>query len=339
MEIVESQQTLRARMASTVLPGGRHLAVGRDMSAEVRFEEVLRTAALGSLAAAMVLAIGSGLAVSRGLQRRIGGMNRTILRILSGRKGERVPVTEAGEEFDMLATHFNRLLDENDRLVARMREVTHDVAHDLRTPLSRIRAHIEAGLASQADAGSPRETLRAVLSETDRLLETLNAMLRIAQIESRAIREEMVPVDLADLARGAVELYQPAADEAALELEEDLAPGLSVLGNRHLLAQALTNLLDNAIKYGAAGRRVRVTAQRIEGRAALGVEDRGPGIPAGDRGRVLERFVRLDAARQQPGTGLGLSFVAAVADLHGAELRLEEADPGLRVTLLFSELR
>jgi signal transduction histidine kinase len=335
LELESDDGMMHVRIAARMLEGGRHLAVGRDMTGELHFAEVFRTTAIGAFFVAMVLAIGSGLAVSRGLLGRIQGMNRTILRILSGRKEERVPISEMGDEFDVLATHFNRLLDENDRLVARMREVTNDVAHDLRTPLSRMRTHIESALGSQPDATDTENTLRSVLAETDRVLETFNALLRIAQIESGTLREEMEPLDLAGLAREAVELYQPAADEALLALEADLAADLVVRGNRHLLAQALTNLLDNAIKYAGDGGRVRVLAQPRQGRAALGVEDGGPGIPAADQRRVLERFVRLGTARDQPGTGLGLSFVAAVADLHGAELLLEDVGPGLRVTLLF----
>ena len=286
-------------------------------------------------ARARVLAIAGGLAMGRSLLKRVGGMNDTVLRILGGGGEERVPVGEPRDEFDDLAVHFNRLLEENEHLIARMREVTDDVAHDLRTPLSRMRRHIEASLAAPEDEARAREALHRLLDETNGVLDTFNALLSISQIQSGAARQQMDRLDLEAVVRDAVDLYQPVAEEAGLDIETELGEGLSVIAARHLLAQAVLNLIDNAIKYSEGGGNIAVTTRRAADGIELEVADRGPGIAPEDRERVLQRFVRLDASRQRPGTGLGLSFVSAVARLHGASLRLEDNAPGLRVILAF----
>ena len=335
----EGAGTLRtvryARVASFVLEDGRHLLVGRDVTEQRNLQQVLAAAALGAFAFALVLAIAGGLAMGRSLLARVGGMNDTVLRILGGGGEERVPVGEPRDEFDDLAVHFNRLIEENEHLIARMREVTDDVAHDLRTPLSRMRGHIEASLAAPEDEARAREALHRLLDETNGVLDTFNALLSISQIQSGAARQQMERLDLEAVVRDAVDLYQPVAEEAGLDIETELGEGLSVTAARHLLAQAVLNLIDNAIKYSEGGGNIAVTTRRAADGIELEVADRGPGIAPEDRERVLQRFVRLDASRQRPGTGLGLSFVAAVARLHGASLRLEDNAPGLRVILAF----
>ena len=213
--------------------------------------------------------------------------------------------------------------------------VTDDVAHDLRTPLSRMRSHIEAALSAPEDEARAREALHQLLDETNGVLDTFNALLSISQIQSGAARQQMERLDLEGVVRDAVDLYQPVAEEAGLGIETRLEEGLGVDGARHLLAQAVLNLIDNAIKYSAGGGSIAVTTRRAADGIEIEVADRGPGIAPEDRERVLQRFVRLDASRQRPGTGLGLSFVAAVARLHRARLRLEDNAPGLRVILAF----
>lgn len=335
----EGAGTLRsvrhARVASFVLEDGRHLLVGHDVTEQRKFQELLAAVALGVFALALLLAIAGGLAMGRNLLKRVEGMNDTVLRILGGGGEERVPVSEPSDEFDDLAVHFNRLLDENQHLIARMREVTDDVAHDLRTPLSRMRSHIEAALAAPEHEARAREALHQLLDETNGVLDTFNALLSISQIQSGAARQQMEPLDLEAVVRGAVDLYQPVAEEAGLGIETEFEEGLSVAAARHLLAQAVVNLVDNAIKYSEGRGNIAVATRRAAGGIELAVSDRGPGIAPADRERVLQRFVRLDASRQRPGTGLGLSFVAAVARLHGASLRLGDNAPGLRVTLTF----
>jgi len=325
------------RLVALRLGDEGRLAVGRDISEHARFDRLLIWAALGGGALAVLAALATGLGVGGRLLARVESMRAVMVGIVAGRREDRVEVGSPRDEFDDLALQFNRLLDENDRLLDRVREVTDDVAHDLRTPLARMRGHVESALVGGAlDETAARDLLHQLLDEIDRLLEVFNALLRIAQIENRVGADSLESVDLEVQGRDAVDLYQPLAEEAGFELVTDFAEGdCRVLGDRHLIAQALGNLIDNALKYGSAPGRVAVGACATGEGAELWVEDDGPGIPVEERERALQRFVRLDASRAKPGTGLGLSFVAAVADLHAARLRLEDASPGLRVTLAF----
>ncbi len=318
------------RIVARDLPDGRRLAVGRDVTERERLRNTLVWAGGGALAVALLLGIGGGLAVSRGLLGRVERMNETILRILHSGRRERVPTHAPPDEFDALADHFNQLLDENEALIDRMREVTNEVAHDLRTPLAHVRTRIEAALAAGTEVES--DLLVDLRQDVDRILETFNALLRIAQIETGRAREEMQPVDLSQIALDVCELYEPAAEEAGLELIQQIEGGVRVMGHTHLLAQAMTNLIENALKYAGQGA-VTVSLEHTAEGAKLAVRDHGPGIAAADRTRALQRFARLEASRSQPGAGLGLSLVAAVAELHEASLVLEDAAPGLRVVI------
>jgi signal transduction histidine kinase len=323
----------RVRCSARTLPGDRQLLVGEDVTDHVEFEKALATALLVAFGVAVLLAIAGGLAMSRSLLRRVEDMNRTIGRILGGRSSERVELGPRGDEFDALAGRFNALLDENARLVKRVRGVTDDIAHDLRTPLARVRGRLEAALVGPRHAERDAETLREVIVEVDGILETFQALLDIARLESGQAGE-LAAVDVSELVQSAAELYEPLAEEAGLSLITEVQEGLMLQADRHLLAQALTNLLDNAIKYGQSP--IEMTARHRDSAIEIVVTDRGPGIPEEDRARVLERFVRLDSSRQKSGTGLGLSFVAAVADLHDARLDLDDRAPGLSVKLRFA---
>ncbi|MCH2184748.1 HAMP domain-containing histidine kinase [Myxococcota bacterium] len=318
------------RILARDLPNGRRLAVGRDITERERLRHSMAWAGGGALAIALLLGIGGGLAVSRSLLGRVERMNETILRILQSGRRERVPTSAPPDEFDALAAHFNQLLAENEALIDRMREVTNEVAHDLRTPLAHVRTRIEAALAAGTEVES--DLLVDLRQDVDRILETFNALLRIAQIETGRAREEMQPVDLSQIAHDVCDLYEPAAEEAGLELIQEIEAGVRVMGHTPLLAQAITNLIENALKYAGQGAVTVSLESTFEG-AKLAVRDRGPGIAAADRTRALQRFARLEASRSQPGAGLGLSLVAAVAELHEATLVLEDAAPGLRVAL------
>ncbi|MDG2334350.1 MAG: HAMP domain-containing sensor histidine kinase [Myxococcota bacterium] len=326
----------QVRIAVRTLPSGRHLAVGQDMTEHLRLGEGLKGAALLAFGLSLALAMAGGLLVSRGLLTRVEGMGSVVAGILKGRRDSRVPLKTPPDEFDLLASHFNHLLDENQSLLQRMRDVTDEVAHDLRTPLARMRARIEA---QQTFAGEPEqydELLHELRDELDRVLETFNALLHIAKIETGRVQEEMVSVDASALVEDACELYEPAAEEAGLTLRSRVDPGVQIHGNRHLLAQALTNLIENALKY--AGRGVvslLLREDKEQGRVRLSVSDQGPGIPEAEHERVIQRFTRLESARSRPGAGLGLAFVSAVSELHGANLRLEDMSPGLRISLEF----
>lgn len=322
-----------ARARALVLPGGLRFLVGRDMTERSQFRETMENSLIGALSIALLLGLGGGLLTSRNLLRRVDAINRTCSNILAGKLDRRVPVSGAGDEFDNLAHNINAMLDQIQRLIAGMRDVTDNVAHELKSPLTRLRSRLEVALLGRPDEGQCRELLQETIADTETMLSTFDGLLRIAQIESGAGVEAMHAVDLAELAGGVGELFQPAAEERNLDLVTELEPGLAVQGHRHLLAQALSNLLDNAIKYAASGGRVALIARRADGRAQLVVADHGPGIPASARERAVDRFVRLEGAGEAEGTGLGLSLVKAVAELHDARLRLDDNHPGLRVTL------
>jgi signal transduction histidine kinase len=218
-----------------------------------------------------------------------------------------------------------------------MRGVANDIAHDLRTPINRMRSRLEFTLLGNPDAAESREALAATIKETDEILATFNALLGISLVESGALKAEFKEVDLSGVAQDTVELYAPLAQERGLDLRSAIAPGLRLRGNRHLLSQALANLLDNAVKYTPSGGILRLEAMATEEGSRIIVADSGPGVPAEERARVLERFVRLEDSRGSPGSGLGLSLVAAVAALHDARLDLEDNAPGLKVILSFPD--
>jgi signal transduction histidine kinase len=315
-----------------VLPGGYRLLVGRDLRDAAAF----RTRITSTLAWAALLTLGLGIAggilMTRHMLRRVEAVNRTSERIIHGDLAQRVPLTGSGDEFDQLAANLNQMLDQIERLMLGMRQVTDNIAHDLRTPLSRLRARLEVTLLEKPDAQRYGEALRDTIAEADRLLVTFNALLSIAEAEAGSRREAWSVVDLAEIARSVAELYEPVADENGLKLVIDIDDTLPVRGDRHLLSQALANLLDNALKYTPAGE-VALRAKARGETARIEVADTGPGIPDNRREAVFDRFVRLEGSRSTPGNGLGLSLVRAVARLHAGACWLEDNEPGLRAVL------
>jgi hypothetical protein len=283
----------------------------------------------------LALAIAGGYFMSRNLLARLDSINRKSHEIMAGDLSQRLPLTRAGDEFDTLAANLNRMLDRTERLMKGMREVTDSVAHDLRTPLNRLRNRLEGALGDLDTESREWSEIEAAVAETDRLIGTFNAILMIAEAEAGIVREAMAPVQLPVLVAGVVELYEPLAEEKGIALELAPSGAATIRGNKSLITQALANLLDNAIKYTPADGQVRVAVEDTPSGVALIVADNGPGIPDADRTRVIERFVRLEASRNSPGTGLGLSLVAAVARMHDARLELADNNPGLRATLLF----
>jgi hypothetical protein len=328
----------RARGRVFDLNGGFKLLVARDVAERRETERLFTTTLPWSAALMLGLGIVGGYFMSRNLLARLDAVNRKSHEIMAGDLSQRLPLTRAGDEFDTLAANLNRMLDRTERLMKGMREVTDSVAHDLRTPLNRLRNRLEGALGDLEPESRQWIEIEAAVGETDRLIGTFNAILMIAEAEAGIVREAMGPVQLPALVAGVVELYEPLAEEKGVALE--LAPSgvATIRGNNGLITQALANLLDNAIKYTPSGGHVRVAVEDTPSGVALVVADDGPGIAADDRARVLERFVRLEASRNSPGTGLGLSLVAAVARMHDAKLDLAENNPGLKAALLFPGL-
>jgi signal transduction histidine kinase len=283
-----------------------------------------------------LLALGAGLlggaAMSRNLLRRVEQVNRTSERVMAGNLSDRVPLAGTSDEFDQLAANLNRMLDQIERLMTAMREVTDDVAHDLKTPLARMRARLELALISPGDSAGQSEAIRSAINEADRLLATFDALLSIAELEAGTRCDDTEPLDLAEVARSAAELYEPVAEENGFVLSLATEPDVRTRGVRHLLSQALANLLDNALKY-AGGGEIEIRVFHLEGQAVLEVADRGQGIPDADRETVFDRFVRLEPSRTTPGNGLGLSLVRAIVHRHSGAVELIDNRPGLRVRI------
>lgn len=327
-------RTARGRILA--LAQGFYLLVARDVAERRALENLFQTALYWGAGLMIVLGLAGGLLISHNFLARLDVINRTSRQIMGGDLSRRVPVTPAGDEFDDLSENLNRMLDRIERLLHGMREVSDNVAHDLRSPLNRLRNRLElAAMRQPVDSETARE-LEGAVQETDRLIGTFNALLLIAEAEAGSVRETMRDFNLDGVIEGIGELYGPLAEEKQLRFEvRKFSQDAIVHGDRNLISQALANLLDNAIKYTPSGGAVTVGLENRGAGPVLVVADTGPGIPQGDRARVTERFVRLESSRNSPGTGLGLSLVAAVARLHEAELSLEDNHPGLRATLAF----
>jgi len=326
-----------ARGRVFTLAQGFLLLVARDVEERRALEYLLGTALRWSIAIVIVLGLLGGVLVSRNVLARLDVINRTSRQIVAGDLSKRVPVSKKGDEFDDLSQHLNRMLDRIERLMRGMREVSDNVAHDLRSPLNRLRSRLE--LAARHGVADPemQRDIEAAVEETDRLIATFNALLLIAEAEAGSVRESMEEFDLREVIEGVSELYEPLAEErgAQLLVEKGEQPA-PISGNKNLITQALANLVDNAIKYSTPGSRIVVALEQNQEGPGLVVSDNGPGIPQEDRPRVVERFVRLEASRNSPGTGLGLSLVSAVARLHDAEFLLSDNGPGLRAEVKFS---
>lgn len=327
--------THQVRARTFVLPGDYRLLVGRDMREQARLREIVLEALAWVMAGTVVLGLAGGFLMSRNMLRRVDGMSAAAHRIMRGDLSQRVPTNESGDEFDRLAKALNEMLDQIEQLMTAMRAVTDSLGHDLRSPLTRLKGRIEMTLRGKPDESAYRKTLDQAIADTDAILGTFNALMSVAMAEAGVGRAEMTDVDIVEIARDALELYEPLAEEKGQRLSFVAEGPAIVRGQRQLLAQAVANLLDNAVKYSPAASPVGLDVKKDADRIYLRVFDNGPGVLAKDRDRVLGRFVRLDASRSTPGSGLGLSLVAAVAKLHGAALSLEDNTPGLRVTIAF----
>jgi signal transduction histidine kinase len=326
-----------AVVRSVVLDSGLKLVVGRDVGERRGFTAIVLQGFLYAVAGILVFSLIAGIITARRVLRRIDAINATSAKIMSGNLSERIPVTRANDEFDALATSLNAMLDRIEGLMQGLKEVTDNVAHDLKTPLTRLRTRAEAALRDSANPAAQREALETTIGESDKLIRTFNALLMIARAEAGAPSGAFADVDVSAVAADVADLYEPVAEEQGLALTTDIAPGVRLRANRELIGQALVNLIENALKYyepadGKQGR-VAIVVRSANGRVLIEVSDNGPGIAPEDRARVIERFVRLEKSRTEPGSGLGLSLVNAVARLHRGELRLEDNAPGVRAVI------
>lgn len=332
-----------ARGMEERLPGGELLFVGADVGEAQGYVLKIVNALGGAVALVVVLGLAGGIFVARDVSRNLSALTDVINAARLGDLGARARVRGAGDELDELAAGLNDMLERLERSIAGLRHAGDAIAHDLRSPLTRLRTRMEAALIeAEAGRGDPMVSLRQALDDADGVLKTFGAVLAIARLEAAAAAPDQELFDVAELAADVAELYEPVSEEKGLDFAAELASGVTVRGNRQFIAQALANLLDNAVKYTPAGGAVMLRARRrSSGEAEISVTDTGPGVPEEDRERVIGRFVRLENSRNAPGAGLGLSLVAAVARAHGGRLELDEGPgavdgkgPGLRVALV-----
>jgi signal transduction histidine kinase len=334
------------------LPGGSRLLVGRDIEEQQRLGEIIRRAFGWSLLLVGVFGGLGGWMVSKRMLKRVEDMTATTQSIMAGDLDGRLAIKGTGDELDRLALNLNAMLDRINELMNGMRQVSDNIAHDLKTPLTRLRNRADEALRSAENPEELRAALESAIEESDNLIRVFNALLMIARLEAGNAIDLTAEWDAAEIVSGVVELYEAVAEEAGIPLQAEIEPDLPIHGSRELLGQALANLIDNAIKYGASpegskqgggnrGAPIQITARRSDDRILITVADRGPGIPEADRERVRERFVRLENSRTRPGFGLGLSLVNAVARLHEGVFRIDDnpsgetpgAPRGLRATL------
>jgi signal transduction histidine kinase len=315
------------------LPGGVVVAVGDDVR-RIRLAEAAILRAFGwGVSATILLGMIGGIWLSQLFLYRVDAISRTAEAIIDGDHTQRIPLRGTGDDLDGLAETLNRMLDRMDKLLQSVRQASNNIAHDLRTPLSRLGQRLEEARTQARSAADHHQALDSAKAEVEALLGTFAALLRIAEVEAGAQRAAFRCVDLSTIVATVAEAFTPWAEDEGRGLTAEVTPAIVVYGDRELLTQMLVNLVENALRHTPPGTQVRLLLRGQLGRTVLAVEDNGSGVPEAERELVLRRFYRLDHSRTTPGSGLGLSLVAAVAELHGAELRLEDARPGLRVTL------
>jgi signal transduction histidine kinase len=332
-----------ARGLQEKLGGGEILFVGADVGEDEAYIVNVVRALWGAGALVIILGLAGGVLVSRNVSRSMAGLTEVVDAVRNGNLAARAPVRGARDEFDELAAGLNEMLDRLERSMSGHRHAGDAIAHDLRSPLTRLRARLEAAyLDVEAGRGDPKQALAQALEDTDGVLKTFAAVLAIARLQAAGAAPDLAVFDPSELAGDVAELYEPLCEDKGVEFGTELTPGLAVRANREFIAQALANILDNAVKYTPAGGAIMLRVRRrSSGEVEVSVTDTGPGVPAAERERVVQRFVRLENSRNEPGAGLGLSLVAAVAEAHAGRLELDEGPgklgdlgPGLRVALV-----
>lgn len=330
----------------TVLSNGLRVLVGRDLGEPENFRNLVRQALMVALGVMGVGALAIWYLIGRNALKRMDRMSDASQRIMAGDLSQRLPTSGSGDEFDRLSESLNTMLGRIEKLNEGLKQVSDNIAHDLKTPLTRLRNKAEAALAG-SDAADHRTALEEMIGESDQLIRTFNALLMISRVEAGQAPAEMSSVDISGIAHDSAELYEPVAEDCGLKFVTDIEDGIEVKGNRELVGQALGNLIDNAIKYaeGSEGEpEISISLGRRGGDVVLAVADSGPGVPDDKHDDVIKRFVRLDASRSKPGTGLGLSLVGAVMEMHHGRLELDATHPerennrGLTVRMVFPVL-
>jgi signal transduction histidine kinase len=319
-----------------LLEGGEFLLVGESQYRAVKAREAIILAFGWGFAITVLLAAAGGAALGSGFLRRIDEVNRTARSIMDGNLSMRVPARGSDDEMDQLALNFNAMLDRIEALMNSIKQVSDDIAHDLRTPLSRLRHRLEA--AREKAGGEGAAIIEQSIGELDAILDTFSALLRIGQIEAGTRRAAFAELGLDRIVATVVEAYAPVAEDRGQQLLIECRAEPMIRGDRELLMQMTANLVENAINHCPPGVVIRVVIDAAAGQAVLSVADNGPGIPAAEHDAVLRRFYRLERSRTTPGSGLGLALVKAIADLHGASVSLADNGPGLRVSIAFREL-
>jgi hypothetical protein len=325
-------------MVHSTLAGGYHLLVGRDIARYAPLEQRFWYALASAVGILSVLGTLGGILIRRVLMSRIHGIRQTVSAIIQGDLSHRLITHPRGDELNTLAQTINGMLEQIEQLVQGVHNVSNAIAHDLRTPLAELRARLEELVLTKPAPAHTFAEIDAAVTDVDRVIRIFNALLRLAEIDSGMRRSGFVPVDLTEVASAAVEFYQPAAEVRGSTLALESVGPAPVRGDPVLLAQALSNLIDNALKYTPSDGTIVVAVRRSDnGAVEVEVADRGPGIPDAEKPKAVERFYRGDASRGTPGVGLGLSLVDAVARLHGSELKLEDNRPGLRARILLNQ--
>ncbi len=337
----------RARGQIVELSSGYRLFVGLDVHEEYQLVSRMLNTILAASALALALGVAGGVFISRRFVARLDRINAVARTVRAGDLKRRAPRTHSGDELDELSENFNNMLDRLEALMYRMRQTGDSIAHDLRTPLTRMRNRLDEALREEGDLDTREQALERAVSDTDEILGIFNSILSLSRLESGESRKALVDLDPADIAADLAELYEPVCEDEGLAFTSEIEAGLKIKGDRGLLSQALANMLDNAVKYTPQGGAVALRLRRnSDGRVEFSVTDTGPGIPESDRERVTQRFVRLDNSRSQPGSGLGLSLVKAIIDLHQGRFCLDEGPgvvegshgPGLRASMCFAAL-
>ncbi len=323
-----------ARAIASLSDANALLVVGTDSDAIEELTESTVPLLILVFGLIAVIGVGGAFFLGRTLRRRLDLIERTASAIIAGDSSQRIPISDGGDEFDRLSETLNRMLDRNGALLENLRQVSCDIAHDLRTPLARLRQKLDRVLTDDHDICALRQSVRQGVAQTDSILELFTDLLSISEVEARGAGVRLRPVDLSVLVSDLAESYQPSAEDGNRVLIREIEPGIVVNGNRELLAQLVVNLLDNALRHTPRGTAIAIALAAQGNAVELVVSDTGPGIPAEERERVFERFIRLEGSRSTSGHGLGLSLVAAIVRAHSGTVTLGDNEPGVKMVVV-----